>query len=131
VIARDGKPIVGLAPVQGLAPTNRRLGLWDEAGVALSEDMVLVRTSSWPARSAKRERDAILSRRPVYLEEAVRRLGFEWMDPRPAHAVMAGRLPRLHGDPFDRMLAAQALIQNATRVTRDPGDAAYGPVFAG
>lgn len=48
----------------------------------------------------------------------------------PAHAVAAGRLPRLSGDPFDRMLAAQALIENATILTRDPLVAAYGPVVA-
>jgi PIN domain nuclease of toxin-antitoxin system len=47
------------------------------------------------------------------LEDGVSRLGFEWMDLRPAHAVMAGWLPRLHGDPFKKMLSAQALIENA------------------
>jgi len=78
----------------------------------------------------KRGRDPILSRLPVDLEAAVRRLGFEWLDLNPTHAVAAGRLPRLHGDPFDRMLAAQALIENATLLTRDPSVAAYGPVVA-
>jgi PIN domain nuclease of toxin-antitoxin system len=64
------------------------------------------------------------------LEDAVRRLGFDWMDLRPAHAVMAGRLPRLHSDPLKKMLSAQALIENAMLLTRDPGVLAYGPVVA-
>jgi PIN domain nuclease of toxin-antitoxin system len=29
-----------------------------------------------------------------------------------AHAQLAGRLPGAHKDPFDRMLAAQALVEN-------------------
>lgn len=35
------------------------------------------------------------------------------------HGVAAGRLPRHHGDPFDRMLVAQAQIEGLTLVTRD------------
>ena len=36
-----------------------------------------------------------------------------------AHAVAAARLPPQHGDPFDRMLVAQAQIEGLTLVTRD------------
>jgi PIN domain nuclease of toxin-antitoxin system len=32
---------------------------------------------------------------------------------------MAGGLPRHHNDPFDRMLIAQALIEDLTLVTSD------------
>jgi len=78
----------------------------------------------------KRRRDTVLASLPVDLDEAVRRLGFAWLDLRSVHAVVAGRLPRLHGDPFDRLLAAQALVENATLVTCDPAVAAYGPVVA-
>ena len=35
------------------------------------------------------------------------------------HARLAGRLPRHHRDPFDRMLVAQAQSQGLTLVTRD------------
>ena len=38
---------------------------------------------------------------------------------RPAHAELAGRLPAIHRDPFDRMLVAQALTERLTLVTRD------------
>ena len=33
---------------------------------------------------------------------------------------MAGRLDWAHRDPFDRMLAAQAMLEGLTLVTRDP-----------
>jgi PIN domain nuclease of toxin-antitoxin system len=48
--------------------------------------------------------------------------------PRPvtlAHAEVAGCLPRHHRDPFDRILAAQALSKGLTLVSADPMFDAY------
>ena len=42
-----------------------------------------------------------------------------------AHAVSAGRLPRHHNDPFDRMLVAQASLEKLTLLTSDKRLAAY------
>ena len=42
------------------------------------------------------------------------------------HGLAAGELPRHHGDPFDRMLIAQAQLEDLTIVTRDPRFALYG-----
>ena len=36
-----------------------------------------------------------------------------------AHAFQAGRLPRHHGDPFDRMLVAQAQLESLTILSND------------
>ena len=46
--------------------------------------------------------------------------GFEPLPITSAHAAAAARLPRHHGDPFDRMLVAQAQLEGLTIVTRDP-----------
>jgi len=35
------------------------------------------------------------------------------------HGIVAARLPLHHGDPFDRMLVAQAISEDLTLVTRD------------
>jgi len=35
------------------------------------------------------------------------------------HAYLAGRLPAIHKDPFDRMLIAQSILEKLTIVTRD------------
>lgn len=43
-----------------------------------------------------------------------------------AHALVAGQLPRYHGDPFDRMLIAQAQLHQLTVVTHDQRFAPYG-----
>ncbi|MBO0767462.1 MAG: type II toxin-antitoxin system VapC family toxin [Solirubrobacterales bacterium] len=37
-----------------------------------------------------------------------------------AHAQAVERLPRHHGDPFDRLLVAQAQVEDATILTGDP-----------
>ncbi len=42
-----------------------------------------------------------------------------------AHATAAGQLPNHHSDPFDRMLVAQARLENLTLVTRDQNIAKY------
>jgi PIN domain nuclease of toxin-antitoxin system len=44
-----------------------------------------------------------------------------------AHTRALRRLPRLHGDPFDRMLIAQAISEPMQLLTRDAALAAYGP----
>jgi PIN domain nuclease of toxin-antitoxin system len=36
-----------------------------------------------------------------------------------SHATRASELPKIHGDPFDRMLIAQALTERMTLVTDD------------
>ena len=47
------------------------------------------------------------------------------------HATAAARLPRHHGDPFDRMLIAQAQLEGFTVVTRDPAFRDYNvPLLA-
>lgn len=54
------------------------------------------------------------------------RNGFETLVMTDDHALMAAFLPGQHRDPFDRMLAAQAVIEDLTLVTRDPQLAGFG-----
>ncbi len=51
--------------------------------------------------------------------------GIEALPVTIAHAERAGSLPRIHADPFDRMLVAQAQIEGLTIVTRDAEIARY------
>jgi PIN domain nuclease of toxin-antitoxin system len=44
----------------------------------------------------------------------------------PEHGAAVDRLPPLHGDPFDRILIAQAMSEPLVLVTRDRPVAAYG-----
>ena len=45
------------------------------------------------------------------------------------HAKLAGELPNIHKDPFDRMRIAQTIIEKLTRVTRDSLIAQYNVNF--
>lgn len=50
----------------------------------------------------------------------VREAGYTLLSITPEHALRAGRLPGSHKDPFDRMLAAQAIHENMPIVSNDP-----------
>jgi PIN domain nuclease of toxin-antitoxin system len=47
------------------------------------------------------------------------------------HAVAAGALPRHHDDPFDRMLVAQARLEDLVLVTEDAAIARYDVAILG
>lgn len=49
----------------------------------------------------------------------VRRAGFTELPITIAHAQKAGAFPQPHRDPFDRMLAAQSLLEGVPVVSRD------------
>lgn len=51
--------------------------------------------------------------------------GFSMLSITPAHAAFVERLPMLHGDPFDRLMLAQAIIENMQFVTYDRHLARY------
>ena len=65
-------------------------------------------------------------RAPDDLEASVREQGFTLLPITFHHAEQAGALPPHHGDPFDRMLIAQAQIEGLVLVTRDARVRLYG-----
>jgi len=65
-------------------------------------------------------------RTPDDLEFQVKASRFRELPVTLAHAVAAGKLPRHHNDPFDRMLVAQAALESLTLLTVDRQLQAYG-----
>ena len=63
---------------------------------------------------------------PRQILDAIQPAGFDSLAISGQHAVIAAALPRLHADPFDRMLVAQAQAESALLVTRDTALRAYG-----
>lgn len=57
--------------------------------------------------------------------------GFETLDITPAHADAAGSLPLHHADPFDRLLVAQAGLEQFVLVTQDRQILPYGVPLIG
>jgi PIN domain nuclease of toxin-antitoxin system len=73
-----------------------------------------------------------LGRLPVFevLEqrfgEACFEQGFELLPVSTAHALAAARLPIVHRDPFDRLLAAQSMVEEIPLVTVDAAFRHFG-----
>jgi PIN domain nuclease of toxin-antitoxin system len=62
---------------------------------------------------------------PEDLLDTMEQRGFIELPMLSRHALIAGALPPHHGDPFDRMIVAQAQSEGLTVVTRDERIAAY------
>jgi PIN domain nuclease of toxin-antitoxin system len=58
--------------------------------------------------------------------DILRREGFDLLDISLEHVLATGALPRFHGDPFDRMLVAQALAEGVVLVSKDDQLDSYG-----
>lgn len=56
----------------------------------------------------------------AYVPDRLARSGVEGLAIEHAHTLRVAELPRHHGDPFDRLLVAQAQLEGLTIVTADP-----------
>jgi PIN domain nuclease of toxin-antitoxin system len=54
------------------------------------------------------------------LEEKLKQNGFTLLDVNYQHAAGVFALPRVHGDPFDRLLISQCRAEKLVAVTNDP-----------
>ena len=54
-----------------------------------------------------------------FIQQWVLAYGVKELEIQRRHALMAGALDQFHGDPFDRMLIAQAICENMHLVSRD------------
>ena len=56
---------------------------------------------------------------PKNLISLIQREGFAWLNITIDHIQQLRQLPHIHKDPFDRLLAAQCLVENLTLITID------------
>ncbi|MGI8393882.1 type II toxin-antitoxin system VapC family toxin [Leucobacter sp. W1038] len=85
-----------------------------------SSNLVVSAATAWEVATKRRlgklpKADALVATYSRHLD----RLGVERLEVTEDHALLAGSLEWTHRDPFDRMLAAQAMIESMTLVTRD------------
>lgn len=88
---------------------------------ARSSELVVSAASAWEIATKQRlgkmpQADALVGVYARHLE----RLGVERLAISEEHALLAGRLQWDRRDPFDRMLAAQAMTESMTLLSRDP-----------
>lgn len=61
-----------------------------------------------------------------FFDQHMIRTFFEWLPLAMKHLDIVAALPFHHGDPFDRLLVAQAMSENVPIVSADPQLDAYG-----
>ncbi len=108
------------------ATERSSLSLRAKQAIADSSNLILVSAITAYELELKRLRDPLLARLPDDLDDAVTGQGFEWLPMTPEHAREAAQLPRLHGDPFDRIIIAQAFVEGAVVVSADRWFPGYG-----
>jgi PIN domain nuclease of toxin-antitoxin system len=85
---------------------------------AISGEDVLVSSATGFEIATKRKSGKLRFDDDIVLQ--VTRNGFRPLDVTIEHAVAAGELPLHHRDPFDRILIAQAQLEQLIVVTSDP-----------
>lgn len=55
----------------------------------------------------------------IWTSSRIQKLGFTELPVRVAHASATATLPNHHGDPFDRLMVAQAQVEGLTLITAD------------
>jgi PIN domain nuclease of toxin-antitoxin system len=103
---------------------DRQLSAAAAAAIDDGRNAALVSAASIWEIEIKRAKGALSA--PDDIVEQVEGARFDLLPISAAHARDAGRLPRHHDDPFDRMLVAQAAAEDATLVTSDGAVAGYG-----
>jgi PIN domain nuclease of toxin-antitoxin system len=93
-------------------PATTRAAIADPANV-----VALSAASAWEI-AIKRARGRL--RFPPVDDELLAQGGYRALPITVEHAAAVERLPGHHGDPFDRMLVAQAQVDDYVVVTRDP-----------
>jgi PIN domain nuclease of toxin-antitoxin system len=109
------------------ATGSRLLGAKARDLIAADDAELIISAASWWELAIKHA----LGRLDINFTEARQSLEKREIKMLPVsfdHAEAAAALPRLHGDPFDRMLVAQAAAEHLVLLTRDKQLAAYGPM---
>ncbi len=93
--------------------------LVDEARLAIDEPANLTYVSAASVWETALKQAAQRLSLPEPLDVGAARAGFEELPVTWAHGRTAATLPPVHADPFDRMLVAQAVVENLVLITRD------------
>ncbi len=92
-----------------------------EAFLDEDNDLYLSTASTWEIAIKYSLGKLQLSKRPeIFVPHYRLRSGIESLPVEEEEALYVEKLPHLHGDPFDRLLVAQAVVHGMTIVTSDP-----------
>lgn len=101
------------APERVSAPANRALRSKDS-------ELVFSCVSLWEMALKVEARKLDLPLNRDFVEERLRDIGIaRVLDITPRHVYAMLSIPRIHADPFDRLLAAQCIAENMRLVSAD------------
>jgi PIN domain nuclease of toxin-antitoxin system len=104
-----------------LAGDQRRFGA--DSRVALRDGAAVVSAATVWEITIKRSLGKL--RAPSNLVHTLAGAGLQLLSITAVHAEHVGELPDFHRDPFDRILVAQALVEDLTILTADKAIARY------
>ncbi len=108
------------------AQDSKKLSKLARPEIAAADEVFVSAASIWEASikagSGKLDVD------PHWLIAAIDGSGFSELPVLARHAAAVAKLPRLHGDPFDRLLIAQAIAEPMRLLTADPVLPRYTPL---
>ena len=94
-----------------------------------NHSMYLSTASAWEIAIKYAQKKLILPEPPVeFVPRQLEANGFGHLNVTLHHALLAGELPFLHKDPFDRMLVAQAIVESLPIITSDSMFDSYPPL---
>lgn len=88
-------------------------------------DVLFSAASIWEIAIKFARRRADFTVRPEVISQAALQIGFVELPVTSALAARVADLPLIHGDPFDRLLVAQAIAEPAVLFTADARLSAY------
>ena len=119
---------------------DTHLLLWAAAGSGLSphaaaliedegSDLIFSAASIWEVAIKSALKRPEFDVDPAVFRRELLENGYQEMPITGAHAAAVAALPDLHGDPFDRVLIAQAIVEGVTLLTADQAILRYpGPI---
>lgn len=122
--------MIGLLDTHGLIWSLTDVTRLSDRARTLLEDptnrVLVSAVSAWEVAIKVAQGRLILPVPPTQLLDVVtRQLRMEALPITFEHAVAAAALPRIHGDPFDRLLVAQARVLAIPIITADPAISRY------
>jgi PIN domain nuclease of toxin-antitoxin system len=94
--------------------------------VLAAANVVASVASLWELCVKSGRKNALLADPIRWWEQYVAGSGVAAIPIRDSHVMVLGSLSKIHGDPFDRILVAQAVVEKLPLVTKDKQLAEYG-----
>lgn len=94
-----------------------KLSAYAKSIIANPNNIVFVSSASTWEITIKKSLGKLKS--PDNLEQAIGECGFLHLSITIKHSIEVANLPKLHEDPFDRIIIAQAISENLSIITKD------------